>query len=133
MFFLALTFGLERDASGALERMAGLIEAVARRHGIEHPLNMTVCVMDGEQIVAARYSSEGESRSLFHSNSFAHLHELYPENARINEAGNTAVLVLSEPLVDLPDVWAEIPESCTVMVRDGVVDHQRFVPRLPAL
>ncbi len=131
MFFLALTFGLERDPRSALQQMAGLIEDVGHRHGIQHPLNMTVCVTDGEQLVAARYSSERESRSLFHSTSFRHLRELYPENPRITEAGDDAFLVLSEPLVDLPGVWAEIEEGTTVLAKGGVIERYPFAPRPP--
>lgn len=131
MFFLALTFGLERDPSAALEQMAGLIEEVGHRHDIEYPLNMTVCATDGQQIIAVRYSSETDSRSLFHSTSFRHLHELYPDASRIAEAGNEAVLVLSEPLIDLPDAWAEIPEGSVVLARGGTIEHQRFVPSRP--
>ncbi|UCF23501.1 MAG: class II glutamine amidotransferase [Ralstonia sp.] len=133
MFFLALTFGLCREPRAALEQMAGLIEAVGHHHGVEHPLNMTVCATDGEQIIAARYSSERDSRSLFHSTSFGHLHELYPENSAITDAGDTAFLVLSEPLVDLPDAWAEIPEETVVIAKGGSVEHHRFVPRLPMI
>ena len=33
MFYLALTFGLDDDPLGALERMAGFIEAAGHRHG----------------------------------------------------------------------------------------------------
>lgn len=131
MFFLALTFGLDREPRAALEQMVGLIEDIGHRHGVEYPLNMTVCATDGVQIVAARYSSERDSRSLFHSTSFRHLHQLYPDNAAIDDAGDDAFLVLSEPLVDLPGAWAEIPEETVVIVKGGVVEHHRFVPRKP--
>jgi len=132
MFFLALTFGLDRDPHTALEQMAGLIEEIGHHHGVEHPLNMTVCATDGTQIVSARYSSERDSRTLFHSTSFQHLHELYPDNSRIEDAGDAAFLVLSEPLVDLPGAWVEIPEDTVVVAKDGVVTHHRFVPRASA-
>ena len=103
MFHLALTFGLEHTPLPALERMAGLIEETAARHGVAQPINMTVCATDGEQVVAVRYSSEHQSRTLFHSTSFRHLHELYPDDPRIAAVGDDGFLVLSEPLVDLPD------------------------------
>jgi glutamine amidotransferase len=131
MFFLALTFGLERDPRGALEQMAGLIEEVGHRHDVEHPLNMTVCVMDGQQIVAVRYSSENASRSLFHSTSFRQLRALYPEDPRIIAAGDDAFLVLSEPLIDVQGVWEEIPEATILVGKGGEIQHLRFTPRLP--
>ena len=130
LFFLALGFGLELAPVTALERMVAFVEATGRKHGVDEPLNMTVCATDGEQIVAVRYSSEGQSRSLFHSNSFRHLHELYPDDPRIVEAGEDAFLVLSEPLGDLPGVWEEIPESTAVVARGGCIDRYPFRPQL---
>jgi len=131
MFFLALTFGLEIAPVLALERMVGLVEETGRRHGVEQPLNMTVCATDGEQIVTARYSSEGLSRSLYHSTSFRHLHELYPEDPRIKAVGDDAYLVLSEPLVDLPGAWEEIPESTAVITKGPNIEQFSFSPALP--
>ncbi|WP_186198085.1 class II glutamine amidotransferase [Burkholderia gladioli] len=131
MFHLALTFGLEHAPLPALERMAGLIEETAARHGVAQPINMTVCATDGEQVVAVRYSSEHQSRTLFHSTSFRHLHELYPDDPRIAAVGDDGFLVLSEPLVDLPDAWEEIPESTAIVSRHGEVAQFPFVPRAP--
>ncbi|MGF6651664.1 putative glutamine amidotransferase [Paraburkholderia youngii] len=130
LFFLALTFGLELTPVTALERMVGFVEATGRQHGVDEPLNMTVCATDGEQIIAVRYSSEGESRSLFHSTSFRHLRELYPDDERIRTAGENAFLVLSEPLSDLPGIWEEIPESTAVVARGGEIEQYAFKPRM---
>ena len=41
LFYLALTFGLEDDPIGAVERAVGFVEATAERHGIESPVQMT--------------------------------------------------------------------------------------------
>jgi predicted glutamine amidotransferase len=46
-FHLALTFGLEDDAHAAVERAVGFIERTGRRHGVEHPIQMTVATTDG--------------------------------------------------------------------------------------
>ena len=64
-FFLALSFGLERDPVAAVERAVGFIEGSCRNHGIEEPMRMSVATSDGKSIWAFRYSSEGSSRSLF--------------------------------------------------------------------
>jgi len=131
MFYLALTFGLEHDPVLAFERMAWLVEDTGRRHGIAEPLNMTVCVTDGEQIIAARYSSEGASRSLFHSTSMRALHALYPDDPRFVVVGNDAFMVLSEPLIDLPGAWEEVPDSSALVARGGVIEARPFVPQSP--
>lgn len=128
MFYLALTYGLQHNPVSALERMAGRVEQIAADHGVAEPLNMTVCAADGQQIVAVRYSSERQSRTLFHSTSFKHLHELYPHDPRIAAVGEDAFLVLSEPLVELHDAWQEVPESIAIVARRGEVTQQPFSP-----
>jgi len=130
MFCLAMTFGLEHAPVLALERMAGFVEATARARGVREPLNMTVCASDGEQLIAVRYSSERQSRSLFHSTSFRHLRELYPDDPRIAAVGDDAYLIVSEPLVELPDAWAEVPESTAIVVRGAQIEYLPFVPRV---
>ncbi|WP_322103042.1 class II glutamine amidotransferase [Paraburkholderia sp. J41] len=131
MFYLAMTFGLEADPVKGLERMAGFVESVAQKHGIEPALNMTVCASDGEQLVAVRYSSERNSRSLYHSTSFRHLHDLYPDDPRIAAVGEDAYLIVSEPIVDLPDAWAEVPESTAIVVRGAQIEYRPFAPVAP--
>ena len=129
MFLLAMSFGLEHTPVPAIARMAGFVEATARRHGIAHPLSMTVCASDGEQLVAVRYASEGQSpRSLYHSTSFKHLHALYPDDPRIAAVGDDAYLIVSEPLVDLPQAWAQVPESTAIVVRGTQIDYLPFAP-----
>ncbi|MGU3625678.1 class II glutamine amidotransferase [Comamonas sp. C24C] len=132
MFLLAMSFGLEHTPVPAIARMAGFVEATARRHGIAHPLSMTVCASDGEQLVAVRYASEGQSpRSLYHSTSFKHLHALYPDDPRIAAVGDDAYLIVSEPLVDLPQAWAQVPESTAIVVRGTQIDYLPFAPIQP--
>lgn len=132
MFLLAMSFGLEHSPVPAIARMAGFVEATARRHGIAHPLSMTVCASDGEQLVAVRYASEGQSpRSLYHSTSFKHLHALYPDDPRIAAVGDDAYLIVSEPLVDLPQAWAQVPESTAIVVRGTQIDYLPFAPIQP--
>ncbi len=77
-FYLALTFGLEDDPPKAVQEAVGFIEATGRRHGVEHPIQMTVATTDGESIWAFRYSSEGDSRSLFFSTDLAHAADALP-------------------------------------------------------
>ena len=63
LFFLALTLGLDDEPLPALERMAGMVEAIGRRHGVEDPLQMTLGLTDGERLYAVRYAS-GRVRQL---------------------------------------------------------------------
>jgi len=131
MFLLALTFGLDEDPIPAIGRMVGAVEETGRRHGVAHPINMTVCALDGERLIAVRYSSEGDSRTLFHNTCVRHLRELYPDNAQIAAMDDDAFLLLSEPLSDMAGVWEEVPESTAIIAGRGDVQHMRFAPIPP--
>jgi len=130
-FYLALTFGLEIDPPLAVERAVGLIEQTGRRHGVEHPVQMTVATTDGNRLWAFRYSSEGSSRSLFYSTSVATLRAQYPDHPVLHELSDEARLVVSEPLGDLEGAWNEVPESSWGVIQEGDDELHPFVPRPP--
>ena len=132
LFFLALTFGLDDDPLGALERMAGFVEAAGHRHGTEHPRQMTVGRSDGEQVVAVRYASGPEVNTLFASPSVHDLRLLLPAEERFRHFSDEARVVVSEPLIDLPGLWHEIPPSTALIVRDAPDSEDLpFVPCPP--
>jgi glutamine amidotransferase len=131
MFFLALTFGLEDDPPGAVERMVGFVEETGARHGIEYPIQMTVATSDGQRLWAFRYSSEGDSRSLFYSTRVDELLQLYPEFTELAGLSDESRVVLSEPLGDLPGVWNAVPESSWGVVQEGADELHTFTPTRP--
>jgi predicted glutamine amidotransferase len=129
LFYLALTLGLEDDPPGAVARMVGLVEEVGRRHGIEHPIQMTIGTADGNSVWAFRYSSEGKSRSLYYSTSVRTLREMYPERPRLQEASDETRIIVSEPIVELAGAWNEVPESSYGLVCEGEDQLHPFRPR----
>jgi glutamine amidotransferase len=131
MFYLALTFGLEDDPIAAVAQTVGLVEAVGRRHGVEHPIQMTVATTDGSTIWAFRYSSEGQSRSLYFSTRMDALKAVHPELAELAGLSDETRVVVSEPLGDLPGAWNEVPESHVGIVQPGVDELLPFAPRGP--
>lgn len=131
LFYLALTFGLAQDAPAAVARAVALVEETGRRHGVEHPIQMTVATTNGEVTWAFRYSSEGRSRSLFHSTDVSTLRLQYPDNAVLHGLSDDARLVVSEPLGDLRGAWREVPESTCVVVHGGLEEMRPFAPLLP--
>ena len=58
-FFLALTFGLAGRPAGRGRARRRLHRADRSRHGVEHPMQMTVATTDGKRVWAFRYSIEG--------------------------------------------------------------------------
>jgi predicted glutamine amidotransferase len=129
MFYLALTFGLETDPVGAVEKMVGLVEETGRRHGVEHPLQMTIGTSDGRSVYAFRYSSQGESRSLYFSTRMDALQALYPENEALAALSHEARVVVSEPLGDLKGAWNEVPESHVGIIQPGADELRPFSPQ----
>jgi predicted glutamine amidotransferase len=128
-FYLALSLGLQDDAVTAVERAVGFIEDTGRRHGVADPIQMTVATTDGTSIWAFRYSSEGASRSLFHSTNIAMLREMYPDNSLLHEVSEETRLIVSEPLGDLPGAWREVPESSCGVVQPGQDEIRPFTPQ----
>ncbi len=129
IFHVALTFGLKEDPIGAMRETVRLIESTGRTHGVRFPMQGTVAVSDGTTIWAFRYSSEGRSRTLFHSVDLPTMRELYPDVERLRVFDDAAHVVVSEPLNDLPGSFVEVPES-TVHVLDADGYHNE--PFLPA-
>jgi glutamine amidotransferase len=131
MFFLALTFGLEDDPVGAVERMVGFVERTGREHGIDLPIQMTVATSDGRGVWAFRYSSEGDSRSLYFSTRLDSLKALHPELEELARLSDETRVVVSEPLGDLPGAWNEVPESHVGIVQPGEDELRPFAPIAP--
>src|SRR5215208_2808656 len=83
LFYLALTYGLEEEPLPALERMAGFVETLGRRHAFEAPLQMTIGLSDGERLYAIRYSSGPKTNTLYVSSSVDDLKRRYPTSAEV--------------------------------------------------
>ena len=128
MFYLALTFGLETDPVGAVEKMVGLVEETGRRHGVEHPIQMTIGTSDGSSVYAFRYSSEGDSRSLYFSTRMDALKALHPEVEDLAALSDETRVVVSEPLGDLEGAWNEVPESHVGIIQPGEDELRPFTP-----
>ena len=57
---------------------------------------------------------------------------MHPEVPVFGTLPDTARLIVSEPLRDMPDAWAEVPESCWGMItEDGRGERHPFSPRRP--
>jgi predicted glutamine amidotransferase len=132
LFYLALTFGLEEDPLGALERMAGFVEAIGREHGVAEPLQMTVGVSNGERLYAVRYASGAQAvNSLYVTNDAHDVRQLYPEDERLKHMSDEARAIVSEPLGELPGVWREVAAATALIVQPGADQEVAFTPQAP--
>jgi predicted glutamine amidotransferase len=127
-FFLALTFGLEEDAPAAVARAVAFIEEVCSRHGIAHPLRMSVAAADGRSAWAFRYSSEGIPPSLYYSTKVSTLREQLPDISIFHTLSDESRLIVSEPLGELAGAWNEVPAATFATIRDGEDGLHPFTP-----
>jgi predicted glutamine amidotransferase len=126
LFYLALTFGLERDPLGALERMAGCVESVARAQGVPESLWMTLGISDGRSLWAVRYASDGQAPTLYYSRPIEELHKMDP--GLRERIGPRARAVVSEPSGEHADSWVEVPQATALRLHDGAVELVPFRP-----
>jgi glutamine amidotransferase len=127
LFHLALTLGLKDDPIGAMGAAVRKVESVGRDHGVPFPMQGTLALSDGATVWAFRYSSQGRTRSLFHSADVDDVREMYPDAERLDLFGSHAHLIVSEPLNDLPGVFIEVPESTVAIVDASGYHHQPFL------
>jgi predicted glutamine amidotransferase len=127
LFYLAITFGAEDDPIGGITKAVEFVESTGREHGITFPMQGTLALSDGTTLWAFRYSSQGRTRTLFHSTDIPSLHKLYPDAERFKVFGDHAQVVVSEPLNDLPGVFIEVPESTVAVLDKTGYHHQPFM------
>lgn len=128
MFYLALTFGLEKNVPEAIARMVGLVEKVGKAHNIPCPMCMTLAISDGRRIWSFRYASDGKAPTLFFSTDIRELRKLYPDIPRFKTVSDETRMVVSEPFVDLPGAWQEVPQSTWGVIQEGDDESHAFQP-----
>jgi len=129
MLYLAMTFGLEQDPIGGVERMAGFVEKVAREHGVAPALWMTLGYSDGKDLFAVRYASDGDAPTLFHTNDAEHLYRL---NKTLRGQSTEPIrLVVSEPIGNAAEAWIKIPQNTAVTFHEGQAISRPFRPIAP--
>ncbi|WP_127473872.1 class II glutamine amidotransferase [Microbacterium sulfonylureivorans] len=128
LFHLALTYGLADDPIAAVGAAIRKVEEAGHAAGVQFPMQGTVAVADGATVWAFRYSSQGRSRTLFHSADVPTLRTMYPEAERLAAFGDHAQVVVSEPLNDLPGVFLEVPESTVAVLDPTGYRHEAFLP-----
>jgi len=128
LFLLAVQEGLEQDPVGGLARALGRVEQEMARVGAEEPLRLTAALSDGQRLIAFRYSSDGQSPSLFHAEGAA---VTVQDGCCHFARGAGSVLVLSEPLDTVEGCWHAVPEGQVLTVDQEVVSLAPFGPAPP--
>ena len=127
VFHLALSYGLMDDPIDGMRKAVRMVESVGLDHDIRFPMQGTIALSNGATIWAFRYSTQGRSRTLFHSVEIDTLREMYPDIERLNLFGRRARVVVSEPLNDLPGAFVEVPESTVAILHESGYDYEPFL------
>ena len=114
---------------GACERMAGFVEELGRSRGVDESLQMTVGVSDGERLYAVRYASGPAVNSLYVTRDARDVRALCPQDEHLQQLGDEAHAIVSEPLDDLPERWIEVPPATAVILKPGDSTQIPFTPR----
>jgi glutamine amidotransferase len=109
-------------------RTIGLVEKVGHAHGIADPFQGTIATTDGQHMWVFRYSSAGQTRSLFYTADVPTLRRLYPKQHILQELSADARIVVSEPIGDLPGAWREMPEGSFAVIAFGRDEVLPFAP-----
>jgi predicted glutamine amidotransferase len=117
-FYLALTYGLAVDPPTGLARMVGRVERARREHHVDEPFRATLVTADGETVYALRYSSDKQSKTLYHSEGVTTIRTAAGDEEPVPEEGR---ILVSEPLeLGYRDQrWVEVPEWSLVTLRPG--------------
>jgi len=127
LFHLALTLGLMDDPIRAVGDAIRRVESAGRAVGVGFPMQGTIAVSDGQTLWAFRYSTQGRSRTLFHSTDIPTLRRMYPNAERLATFGDHAQVVVSEPLTDVPGAFVEMGESTVAVLDREGCRHQPFL------
>ncbi|ANK84003.1 MULTISPECIES: class II glutamine amidotransferase [unclassified Rhizobium] len=114
MFLLALQFGLREAPIAAMADMVGFVEDLAESTIGSILLRFTAAFSDGKSLYAIRYATDRKAPTLYAS----------PVGA--------GYCLVSEPLNDDVDAWAEIPDGSAVIVGKNGIDVAEFRPEKPS-
>ena len=83
LFHLALTLGLREDPIAVMAKAIEVVESACHEHGVKFPMQGTVAGSDGVTVWAFCYSSQRQTRTLFHSADIATLQQTYRDIERL--------------------------------------------------
>lgn len=112
MLMMAVDAGLEDDPATAVARMFAKTVHAQSATGVATPLTMTIALSDGARTFAVRFASSGEPPSLYYSTT------------------QDAVMIVSEPLDDKIENWANVAPSHMLIAECDDVTVYPFTPSL---
>jgi len=126
MFYLALTFGLEKDVPSAIAEVVRYVENEGKKAGVSGSLWMTLGISDGKSLWAFKYGSDGTAPTLYISPSLEELSLLNPKTEGMY--GDFAACIVSEPIGDFQDNWNPVSDNSQVLIHNKKIELSDFNP-----
>ena len=112
-----MTRGLRDDPVSAINDMIREVERLRAKHEIDEPFRMSIAVSEGTSLWAARYSSNGDTPTLYWGQGLS----LAGSDGEIFHLDRHSTVVVSEPLDKEQHSWESVPDSSLLHVADGVL------------
>lgn len=118
LFLLALTYGLDSDPRGAIEKVIRRTQEACAKNNVSFDLIMSCAISDGKMLYTVRYSSGSFVHSQYYSMHAESMREINEDSA---EVPARSVVVVSEPLDQSMDHWKEMPAGAFATIHDGKI------------
>lgn len=123
-FYLALTYGLEDNPKQALQKMVKRVKVAAREHHTAGKLNLSLAISDGKNLYTIRYAVREKPMTQFYSSNLRSILDL---ESKADSLPPKSVVVVSEPLNKLSELWEEIPENSFTHICNGKIHIEPFI------
>ncbi len=116
-FFLALTFGLEKDPKSAIEKTLKHILKVCEKNNMPFEISLSIAFSNGKALYTCSFSSAQETNSQYYSTDSNCM-------LRNSKKSSKGIVVVSEPLDYSAGNWHEMPEQSFCKIHDNNFDYQ---------
>ena len=127
-FLLALTYGLQSDPKGGLQKMVERVKKALVDNGIgDGQLNLSCALSDGQKVYTLRYAHNVMSKTQFYSSESGWIHE---RNSKVSGASyfpEDNIVIVSEPLDRFDNKWNEIPDNSFSTIYQSDVTIETFL------
>lgn len=124
LFYLCLTFGLEKNPKQAVQKMIQYVIDTCSKNDIPKcDANLSCAITDGDTLYTIRLATSGHAKTQFYSTEIDCLIDLDFGDETLPEG---SIVVVSEPLDTLSQKWKMIPENSFVILRHGQAQFEEL-------
>lgn len=119
-FFLALTYGLEKNPKEAIEKTLKRVKQACEDNNIPMQLNFSTAISDGKSLYTIRYAEGMHANSQYYSTNADCMQERN-KGYEVQGEKPKGVIFVSEPLDMSEEYWTEMPKNSFSETKNGKV------------